>query len=98
MANFVSGIEQEQDINIEKAKIILGEEFVRRQLEANPNAPHSFHLSEPYKSMSLVIFFFEKNIFFESDDSIHSRLRPRRITSNISRCRLPSSSLYKSES
>jgi len=50
---FFNDHEEEQRINREKAKILFGEEYVKKVMEKDPNAYHSFHFSEPYKSMSL---------------------------------------------
>ena len=53
MTDYLSGYKQTQNENLEKAKILLGEDYVNKSLEENPNASHSFHLPEPYASMSL---------------------------------------------
>ena len=54
MMNEVAEYEQRLKINIEKAKIILGEEFVKNALEKNPNGTVSFQFYEPsYDSLSL---------------------------------------------
>lgn len=51
--DYLAGYEQTQNENLEKAKILLGEDYVNKSLEENPNASHSFHFPEPYASMSL---------------------------------------------
>lgn len=51
--DYLAGYEQTQNENLEKAKILLGDDYIKNLLEENPNATHSFHLPEPYDSMSL---------------------------------------------
>ena len=51
--DWMTDLNYQDKINMEKAIIILGEEFVRHFIEKDPNAVHTFHLPEPYRSMSL---------------------------------------------
>lgn len=53
MMDYLSEYEQKQNENAEKAKILLGEDYVKKLLEENPNARQSYHFPEPYNSMSL---------------------------------------------